>query len=110
MAPMAGWGFLTNHALVLLCIARDHRTRVRDIAQCTGITERAAQSIVGDLVEAGYLTRHRVGLRNVYEVHPALPLRHPLLRNADIGELLAPLARGEEDTGRRSEFAAAPSS
>ena len=95
---MAEWGFLTNHALVLLCIVRDQRTRLRDIAQCTGITERAAQSIVGDLVEAGYLTRHRVGLRNFYETHPDLPLRHPLLRDADIGELLTPLARREEHT------------
>jgi hypothetical protein len=29
---MANWGFLTNHARVLMCIARDPGARLRDIA------------------------------------------------------------------------------
>ena len=29
---MASWTFLTNHARVLLCIARDPEARLRDIA------------------------------------------------------------------------------
>ncbi|GHI25485.1 hypothetical protein Shyd_68560 [Streptomyces hydrogenans] len=48
----AGWGFLTNHARVLLVIARDPAVRIRDIAAACRITERAAQRIVGDLEEA----------------------------------------------------------
>ena len=52
---MASWGFLTNHARVLLCIARDPGTRLRDIAGSLGITERSAHGIVNDLADAGYV-------------------------------------------------------
>ncbi len=85
----SSWTFLTNHAHVLLCIAADPGARLRDVAARVGITERAAQSIVADLVTAGYLTRERVGRRNHYEIHPARPLRHPIERHHDVGELLA---------------------
>lgn len=83
-----GWTFLTNHSHVLLCIAADPGIRGRDIADKVGITERSAQSIIADLVEAGYLTRERVGRRNHYEVHPDLPLRHPIEREHQVAELL----------------------
>jgi DNA-binding MarR family transcriptional regulator len=88
---MAEWGLLTNHALALLCVARTPGMRLRDIADCVGITERAAHRIVGELCEAGYLTRHREGRRNFYELHPDAPLRHQLLAEHTLGELLAPL-------------------
>ena len=65
--------------------------RVRDIADCVGITERAVHRIVSDLVEAGYLTRQRVGRRNHYEIDRGLPLRHPLESEHDVGELLSRL-------------------
>jgi DNA-binding Lrp family transcriptional regulator len=72
----AAWTFLTNHARVLLAIAVDPQVRVRDIAGSIGITERAAQSIVSDLEEAGYIKRNRVGRRNHYHVEPGLRFRH----------------------------------
>jgi len=81
------WTFLTNHAHVLLCIAADPDIRGRDIAERVGITERSAQSIVADLESGGYLTRERVGRRNRYEVHGALPLRHPVEREHQVAEL-----------------------
>jgi DNA-binding MarR family transcriptional regulator len=87
-AAPSSWTFLTNHAHVLLCIASDPESRGRDIADRVGITERAAQAIVSDLVVAGYLTRTRVGRRNHYEVHPDLPLRHPIERARRVRELL----------------------
>jgi len=88
---MADWTFLTNHAHVLLCLSTDRGMRLRDIAAAVGITERAAQRIVAELVADGYLTRRRDGRRNHYELHPELPLRHPLERNHQIGELLVAL-------------------
>ena len=88
---MPDWTFLTNHAHVLLCVARDLGVRHRDLAVQVGITERAAQRIVADLVDAGYLTSIRDGRRNRYEVHRELPLRHPLEREHRIGEILAVL-------------------
>ena len=62
------WTFMTHHAQVLLCIARDPSIRLREMAASVGITERSAQSIVTELVEDGYLLRSRVGRRNQYRI------------------------------------------
>ena len=85
------WTFLSNHAHVLVCIDRDANIRTRDIATEVGITERATQAIVSDLVEAGYLTRRREGRRNVYTVAVDAPFRHPIEANHAVGDLLAML-------------------
>jgi DNA-binding MarR family transcriptional regulator len=82
------WTFVTNHTQVLLTIARDSDVRIRDIAAIVGITERAAQRIVADLIEAGYVTRERIGRRNHYSVNPGLKMRHPSQREQDVGPLL----------------------
>ena len=103
---MAGdWTFLTNHAHVLVAIARDPELRLREIADLVGITERAAQGIVHDLVSAGYLTRERVGRRNRYEVNAELPLRHPLEAGHHVTVLLAPFRPGVATPTRSSPAA-----
>jgi DNA-binding MarR family transcriptional regulator len=83
-----GWTFLTNHAQVLLCIDRDPGVRLRDVAGEVGITERAVQRIVRELVEAGFLERRRVGRRNHYEVNRSATMRHRAQAGRDIGALL----------------------
>lgn len=87
------WDFLTNHAHVLICIANDRGIRLRDIAAAVGITERAAHRIVSELVDEGYVLRERDGRRNRYEVVHELPLRHPLVEEQRVGDLLKVLAR-----------------
>ncbi len=87
----ASWTFLTNHAHVLVCLARDPSVRLRDVAELVGITERAAQRIVADLVAEGYVSRIRAGRRNRYRVNPSLPLRHSLESDHDVGSLLRAL-------------------
>jgi DNA-binding MarR family transcriptional regulator len=87
-SPTAGWTFLSNHAHVLLCIARDPAVRLRDVAARVGITERAVQRIVTDLAAAGYLTVAKEGRRNRYVIHPEQPLRHPLERHRTVKGLL----------------------
>jgi IclR helix-turn-helix domain len=52
---------LTNHVLVLLCIAHDPGVRLRDIAASVGITERSAYGIVTDLAAAGYVVKEKDG-------------------------------------------------
>lgn len=86
-----GWTFLTNHAHVLLCITDEPDIRGRDIAVRVGITERAAQAIIADLVAGGYIRRRREGRRNRYSVDPHGPMRHPLDQGHTVGELLAAL-------------------
>jgi hypothetical protein len=89
---MATWTFLTNHARVLLCIARDPGMRLRDIATSVGITERGAYGIVTDLAAAGYIVKQKDGRRNRYEVQAHLPLPEPTSRERTVGEILALLA------------------
>jgi DNA-binding Lrp family transcriptional regulator len=82
------WTFLTNHAQVLLCVTHDPDVRLRDIGERVRITERAAHRIVSDLVAAGYITRTRVGRRNLYTVNAQHPIPDPVARDRSIGELL----------------------
>ena len=95
MAERAGdgdvgsWTLLTGHGHVLVEIARNPRSRIRDLAAAAGLTERAAQGIVADLEAAGYVTRVRDGRRTVYTVHRERPFRHP----AQSGHLVGPFLR-----------------
>ena len=88
---VASVSLLSNHGLALLCLVRDPGARLRDVAECVGVTERAAHRIVGDLCEAGYVTRTRAGRRNAYEVHPDAPLSHAMLEGHTAGALLREL-------------------
>jgi len=92
------WTFVTNHTRVLLQLARDPDVRLRDVASEIGITERAAQRIIADLVEAGYITRSRVGRRNRYVLNRSRPLRHEAEQGHEIGKLLDVLAPADVAT------------
>ena len=94
--PNTSWTFVTNHTQVLLCIARDEGVRLRDVARSVAITERAAQRIVADLVDAGYVERTRVGRRNRYRINPSVEMRHQAQLGHQIGELLELLKLQEE--------------
>lgn len=87
----ARWTFLSNYGHVLLYIARHPDARLRDIAAAVGITERAAQRILHELVEEGYVARTREGRRNRYTVQLNHPLRHPLESDHTIEELMSTL-------------------
>ena len=85
------WTFLSNHAHVVLVLARDSEARVRDIAAAVGVTERAVQRILSELEEANVIERERVGRRNHYRLNIDQPLRHPLEANHTVGELIMTL-------------------
>ena len=78
---------------VLVCLAADPVIRTPDMAAHVCITERAAQGIISDLVDAGYVAHTKEGRRDRYEVHPDQPLRHPLEAEHTVGELLGTLGK-----------------
>lgn len=86
------WTFLTNHAHVLIAIARDPELRQRDIAHVVGITPGAVVRILHDLEENGYVTAERIGRRNRYHINTDVTLRHPLEANHSVGDLIDSLA------------------
>jgi hypothetical protein len=53
-----------------------------------GITERAAQRIVSDLIASGYVDRSKVGRRNHYRLHSDVKMRHAAQADHGIGELV----------------------
>lgn len=86
---MGEWSFLTNHARVLVCIARDPGVRLREIADVLGVTERRAFGIVNDLTKGGYVVKQKDGRRNRYRIQNHLPLPAPIGREPTIGGLVA---------------------
>ena len=94
---LGSWTFLTNHAHVLLCLARDSTMRMRDLALEVGITERAVQGIVSDLEAGGYVERIRTGRRNLYRINEGLHLRHPIEQHKTIADLIRTIHESTAD-------------
>lgn len=88
MAPHTAWCFLTNHAQVLVCIGKNPEILLKDVASQMGVTERAVQRMMADLVNDGFIIRNRVGRRNRYEILTQKPLPHDLESHVDLGTAL----------------------
>lgn len=88
-AEESAWTFLTNHAHVLLCIAKMPHLRMRDLAELVGITERAVQRIIADLTKEGYVEIERRGRCNTYITHGDVCLRHPIESHKHVSDLLS---------------------
>jgi DNA-binding IclR family transcriptional regulator len=107
---MTQWGFLTNHARVLVCIAHDPGVRLRDIATTVGITERSAYAIVTDLTAAGYVVKDKDadGRRNRYQIQTHLPLPEVLAEERTVGEVLDLLVKATTTRGRPARLSVNP--
>ena len=90
------WTFLSNHAHVLVCLARDPDVRSREVAQQVGITERRVFKIISDLEESGVIVRRKEGRRNHYDFSFETRLRHPLEENKTVGDLLKMVLSAQE--------------
>jgi predicted transcriptional regulator len=82
------WTYLSNHGHVLICLARDPDVRMRDVADAVGITERAVQQIVHDLVSENYVEKEKLGRRNRYRVVRSARLRHELEADVSLGSFV----------------------
>jgi hypothetical protein len=78
---------------------------MRDIAESVGITERATQRIVADLVDGGYIERTRQGRRNAYAVRGDLAIGLPNERDVDLQSLLRVLLPARASETRRGQMA-----
>jgi len=84
---MREWKLISNHGLVLASISKNPEKTAREISDDVGITERTAHKIIMDLERSGYITRGKNGRRNIYRIHPDMPLRNTM-SDAAVGELL----------------------
>ena len=85
------WTFFSNHGHVLFVLASDPDARTRDIAERVRITERAAQRIVHELEQDGYIRIVKKGRRNSYIVNGRKKLRHPIEEHCTVDRLIEAL-------------------
>lgn len=84
----SSWTFLTNHAHIILCLAKSSSMRIRDLAVEVGITERAVQRIIAELIDEGYVERLKEGRRNIYKLVTIKPLKHPVESHKHVEDLI----------------------
>jgi DNA-binding transcriptional ArsR family regulator len=97
LSTLRSWTFITNHAQVLLAVARDPEATVAKLAEAAQITERSAYRVLADLQRAGYVRRRKIGRQNAYEINPTLPLRDPTVENELVTDLLKLVADDDVD-------------
>lgn len=97
---MAEWTFLTNHALVLVCLAKHPQITAREVSLSIGITERTVRKIIADLEAESYISKEREGRRVRYSINSKLPFRHQTQRDKSIEGLLFTLG-WEGERGRK---------
>ena len=95
---MTDWTFLSNYGLVLVSIAKNPEETAREVGDNVGLTERTAHKIIVQLEKEGYITRKKVGRKNIYRIHPDMLIKD-VVTDSSIGELLASL--GWKRRGRK---------
>ena len=93
---MKEWTFLTNHALVLVNLAKHRKITALELSMSIGITERAVRKIIADLEVEGYIGKTKEGRRVKYSINQKLPLRHQTQHDRSVRKLLDALGWKEK--------------
>ena len=94
MAERPKWGFLSNHAHVLVCLYSDPDMRLSEVSARVGLTLRIVQRIIKELADEKVITIEKIGRRNRYHIDDTYPFRHELESHCNIGQLMR-LVTGE---------------
>lgn len=89
------WTFLSNYGHILIHLYRNPESKVREIAEEVGITERSTLSILADLETSGYISVQRIGRRNSYTIIENKRFRHPNESQEPISALLKIFSKNE---------------
>jgi DNA-binding IclR family transcriptional regulator len=85
---MSDWTFLTDHAHVLVLLAREPRAEAAQLAAESGLGVRDVGRILSDLEAAGYIRRTHQGETTFTTIDRSKPLRHAVERHHPVGDLL----------------------
>ncbi len=100
------WDLWSRQGAVLLFVALNPDSTVRDIAGHVGLTQRAIWDHIGDLRRAGMIEARKDGRRNRYRVNLDGPFKHPTIRGVTLrtllGSLSAAASREEADAAAAS--------
>lgn len=94
------WTFFSNHGIILAYIAGAPRSTAQEIAEETLLSVRGVQQIICDLEKGAYIKKQKNGRCNEYTVNDQLPLRHRLMREHTIGEVLRSIGYRPEQAGK----------
>ena len=85
---MSDWTFLSDHAQVLVVLARDPRNDARAVAKATGIDIDRVRAILRDLEEARFIRRERKGGTDFTFINREMALHHAVEGHHAVGRLL----------------------
>ena len=80
---------ISSAGRVLLVLADDRDSRLRDVAQALGLTERAVQNLIHELTESGLVRVEKRGRRNRYLLQRRKMLTTVGNRKLSLGNWLA---------------------
>ena len=92
MRPMAKSQFLTNYGLVLIHVATNPDSRLRDISAACGITERAVTGILRTMEADKLISTRKNGRSNHYRVDFRVLLDHEIGGPYTLQELIKGLS------------------
>jgi len=82
------WTFLTDHAHVLILLARDPRTDAESLADQLGVDLDIVEQILDDLEEGGYIKRERRSGTLFTYIDRDKALRHSVEQHHPVGQLI----------------------
>ncbi|MGO9900962.1 MAG: AsnC family transcriptional regulator [Solirubrobacteraceae bacterium] len=85
---MIYWTFLTDHAHVLVLLARDPRTDPQTLANELGVDLDIIEQVLDDLEEGGYIRREQKGAKLYTYIDRDKPLRHTVEKHHPVGRLI----------------------
>jgi predicted HTH transcriptional regulator len=85
--PWRDWSPLDSRSFVLLYIASNPQSTMRQMSRAVGLSESHIAKVIHGLREAGALEATRSGQRNTHSVNRSAPLRHPIRGHDTFGEL-----------------------
>ena len=87
------WGLWSRQGSVLIYIALNPDSTVRDIAASMGLTQRAIWDGISDLRCAGMIETRKDGRRNRYRINLEGPFKHPTISGVTLRTVLGNLSQ-----------------
>ena len=98
------WYHCSSYGTVLMQIAADPHTTIKEIADALCVTERSVWGTIGTLRRSGQIRVVKIGRNHHYHVNMDAPFLHPTITGVKLGNLLRGLASGLK-TDRRETAA-----
>jgi hypothetical protein len=86
------WTLMATHGVVLLYIATNPDSTMRQMSDTLSVTERRISQIVRDLSDANLIEVTRCGRRNAYKVNCQSHFLHPSLSHVPLGRVVEALS------------------